>query len=179
VRVVAGAYRGRRLEAPRGRATRPTSDRVREALFSILGHGAVEGARALDLFAGSGALGIEALSRGAAEAVFVDSDERAVAAVKSNLQTLGVDARVHRRDAFSWLESAARGEEGFDLVFADPPYSSASRTAGRLSELLPPLLHDNSLTVTESDKRDPLLLTLPLIDERTYGDTRIAIHRGR
>jgi 16S rRNA G966 N2-methylase RsmD len=85
---------------------------------------------------------------------------------------------VHRRDAFSWLGSADR-EEAFDLVFADPPYSSASRTAGRLSELLPPLLTDSSLTVTESDKRNPLLLTLPLIDERTYGDTRIAIHRGR
>jgi 16S rRNA (guanine966-N2)-methyltransferase len=179
VRVVAGAYRGRRIDGPRGRATRPTSDRVREALFSILGEAAIDGARVLDLFAGSGALGIEALSRGAAEAVFVDSDERAVAAVEANLETLGIDARVHRRDAFSWLASAARGEDAFDLLFADPPYSSASRTAGRLSELLPPLLTETSVTVTESDKRDPLLLALPLVDERTYGDTRIAIHRGR
>jgi 16S rRNA (guanine966-N2)-methyltransferase len=179
VRIVAGAYRGRRIDAPRGRSTRPTSDRVREALFSILGAAAVDGARVLDLFAGSGALGIEALSRGAAHAVFVDSDARAAAAVEANLETLGIDAHVHRREAFSWLESAAGGEEAFDLVFADPPYSSARRTAGRLSQLLPPLLHDNSLTVTESDKRDPLLLTLPLIDERTYGDTRIGIHRGR
>ena len=177
MRVVAGAFRGRRIEAPRGRATRPTSDRVREALFSILG--AVDGLRVLDLFAGSGALGIEALSRGAAEAVFVESDERAAATVRRNLEALGVEARVHRRDAFSWLERAAGGEEAFDLVFADPPYSSASRTAGRLSELLPPLLTGTSLTVTESDKRDPLHLALPLIDERTYGDTRIAIHRGR
>ena len=177
MRIVAGAYRGRRIEAPRGHSTRPTSDRVREALFSILGP--IDGVRALDLFAGTGALGIEALSRGAAEAVFVESDAQAVAAVRRNLEALGVDAPVHRRDAFSWLESAATGEEAFDLVFADPPYSSASRTAGRLSELLPPLLTDTSLTVTESDKRDPLLLTLPLIDERIYGDTRIAIHRGR
>jgi 16S rRNA (guanine966-N2)-methyltransferase len=174
---VAGLYRGRRIEAPRGRTTRPTSDRVREALFSILGR--VDGLRVLDLYAGSGALGIEALSRGADEAVFVDSDVRAVAAVKANLEALGVDARVHRRDVFSWLGSATGGGEAFDLVFADPPYSSASLTAGRLSELLPPLLTDSSLTVTESDKRDPLLLALPLIDERTYGDTRIAIHRGR
>lgn len=178
MRVVAGAYRGRRLAAPAGHSTRPTSDRVREALFSILGADAVDGARVLDLFAGSGALGIEALSRGAREAVFVDSDPRAVAAIRHNLEALGVDARVHRRDALSWLGTAADGEEPFDLVFADPPYSSASRTAGRLSELLPPLLTDTSLTVTESDKRDPLLLALPLIDERTYGDTRIAIHRG-
>jgi 16S rRNA (guanine966-N2)-methyltransferase len=174
VRVVAGAYRGRRIEAPQGRATRPTSDRVREALFSILGP--IEGVRVLDLFAGSGALGIEALSRGAAEAVFVDSDARAVATVRRNLHALGADAAVYRRDAFAWLGAASGA---FDLVFADPPYSSASRTAGRLSELLPPLLTDISLTVTESDKRDPLLLAMPLIDERIYGDTRIAIHRGR
>ena len=177
MRIVAGAYKGRRIEAPRGRSTRPTSDRVREALFSILGT-AVDGARVLDLFAGSGALGIEALSRGAAQAVFVDSDESAIAAIEANLEALGIDARAHRRDAFSWLEGAARREEAFDLVFCDPPYSSASRTACRLSELLPPLLTESSLTVTESDKRDPLLLALPLVDERTYGDTRIAIHRG-
>jgi 16S rRNA (guanine966-N2)-methyltransferase len=176
VRVVAGAHRGRRIEAPRGRSTRPTSDRVREALFSILGP--IDGARVLDLFAGSGALGIEALSRGAAQAVFVDSDERAAAVVRRNLEALGIDARVHRRDAFSWLADAAGGEEAFDLVFCDPPYSSASRTARRLSELLPPLLTETSVTVTESDKRDPLLLDLPLVDERTYGDTRIAFHRA-
>jgi 16S rRNA (guanine966-N2)-methyltransferase len=175
MRVVAGAFGGRRLQAPGGRSTRPTSDRVREALFSILGE-AVQEARVLDLFAGSGALGIEALSRGAGEAVFVDSDARAVAAVRANLATVGAEAAVHRRDAFAWLASV---EGTFDLVFADPPYSSAGRTAGRLAELLPPRLTDSSLTVTESDKRDPLELPLPLVDERTYGDTRIAIHRGK
>jgi 16S rRNA (guanine966-N2)-methyltransferase len=174
VRVVAGAYGGRRIEAPRGRATRPTSDRVREALFSILGQ--VDGLRVLDLFAGSGALGIEALSRGASEAVFVDSDARAIAAVRRNLDAIGIEAAVYRRDVFAWLRDAGAT---FDLVFADPPYSSAGLTAGRLSELLPPLLTETSLTVTESDKRDPLLLAMPLVDERTYGDTRIAIHRGR
>ena len=175
MRIVAGLYGGRRIAAPAGRSTRPTSDRVREALFSILGD-AVHEARVLDLFAGSGALGIEALSRGAREAVFVDSDARAVAAVRANLAALGAEAAVHRRDAFAWLASAAGT---FDLVFADPPYSSAGLTAGRLAELLPPLLTDSSLTVTESDKRDPLELPLPLADERTYGDTRIAIHRGK
>jgi 16S rRNA (guanine966-N2)-methyltransferase len=178
VRVVAGVYGGRRLEAPRGRSTRPTADRVREALFSILGP--IDDARVLDLFAGSGALGIEALSRGAREAVFVDSDARAAAAIRRNLDALGIEpASVHRRDAFPWLRSAADGEEAFDLVFADPPYSSAGQTAARLSELLPPLLTDSSLIVTESDKRSPLELALPRVDERTYGDTRIAIHRGR
>jgi 16S rRNA (guanine966-N2)-methyltransferase len=174
VRVVAGLYRGRRLEAPAGRSTRPTADRVRESLFSILGE--IDDLAVLDLFAGSGALGIEALSRGASEAVFVDSDAQAVSAIHRNLAELGMEGRVHRRDVFTWLD-AAHGP--YDLVFADPPYSSAGRTAGRLSELLPPLLTDSSLTVTESDKRDPLLLDLPQIDERLYGDTRIAIHRGK
>jgi 16S rRNA (guanine966-N2)-methyltransferase len=148
---------------------------VREALFSILGT-AVEGARVLDLFAGSGALGIEALSRGAAEATFVESDARAVAVVRANLAALGAEASVHRRDAFAWLAAA---DGTYDVVFADPPYSSAPQTATRLDELLPPLLTDSSLTVTESDKRNPLTLALPLADERSYGDTRIAIHRGR
>jgi 16S rRNA (guanine966-N2)-methyltransferase len=95
--------------------------------------------------------------------------------VERNLAELGLEGRVHRRDAVAWLDTA-RGP--YDLVFADPPYSSAGRTAQRLSELLPPLLRATSLTVTESDKRDPLILTMPLVDERTYGDTRIAIHRG-
>jgi 16S rRNA (guanine966-N2)-methyltransferase len=174
VRVVAGTHGGRRIEAPPGRGTRPTSDRVREALFSILGD-AVEGADVLDLFAGSGALGIEAMSRGAASATFVESDARAVAVIERNLAQLGLEGRVHRRDVFAWLGTAG-GPYG--LVFADPPYSSASPAAQRLSELLPPLLRETSLTVTESDKRDPLTLTMPLVDERTYGDTRIAIHRG-
>jgi 16S rRNA (guanine966-N2)-methyltransferase len=147
---------------------------VREALFSILGP--IEDCRVLDLYAGSGALGIEALSRGAASATFVESDARAAATIRRNLDALGMAGEVHRRDALDWLRAAA--SEPYDLVFADPPYSSASRTAGRLSELLPPLLRETSLTVTESDKRDPLNLTMPLVDERTYGDTRIAIHRG-
>jgi 16S rRNA (guanine(966)-N(2))-methyltransferase RsmD len=177
LRIVAGSRGGRRIDTPPGRSTRPTSDRVREALFSILGAEAVEGARVLDLYAGSGALGIEALSRGAASATFVDSDARAAATIRRNLDALDfTDGHVHRRDAFAWLQAASGGPYG--LVFADPPYSSAGRTAGRLSELLQPLLRETSLTVTESDKRDPLILTMPLIDERIYGDTRIAIHRG-
>jgi 16S rRNA (guanine966-N2)-methyltransferase len=177
LRIVAGTHGGRRIETPPGRSTRPTSDRVREALFSILGPSAIEGTDVLDLFAGSGALGIEALSRGAASATFVDKDARATATIQRNIDALALrGATVHRRDVPAWLRTAAGRTYG--LVFADPPYSSASRTAGRLSELLPPLLRETSLTVTESDKRDPLILTLPLVDERTYGDTRIAIHRG-
>jgi 16S rRNA (guanine966-N2)-methyltransferase len=172
VRVVAGTYGGRRLRAPRGTRTRPTSDRVREALFSMLGD--VEGARVLDLYAGSGALGIEALSRGAASAVFVDRDSAAVAAIRRNLEDLGVaSADVVRRDALAFLGGC---DASFDLVFCDPPYDSASRLAGPLSVALPAVLRDHARTVTESDKRTPLELTLPLLRERTYGDTRIAIH---
>lgn len=176
MRVVAGLYRGRRLVAPAGRATRPTADRVREAVFSMLGD--LDGAVVLDLFAGSGALGLEALSRGAASATFVDSDARAVAAVRRNLESVGATAEVHRRDALAHLEAA--GGAHFDLVFVDPPYSSAGHLAEPLSERLPPALTPGALIVTESDKRAPLDLRMPLRRERTYGDTRIAIHeRGR
>jgi 16S rRNA (guanine966-N2)-methyltransferase len=174
VRIVAGSFKGRRLQAPRGVNTRPTADRVREALFSILGQ--LDGERVLDLFAGSGALGIEALSRGASKAVFVDSDPRAVTAIRRNLDEIGIDASVQRRDALAYLRAASDGP--FDLVFLDPPYSSASQLAGPLSELLPAVLSKDPRIVSESDKRNPLELNLPLIDERVYGDTRIAIHRA-
>jgi 16S rRNA (guanine966-N2)-methyltransferase len=175
MRIVAGDLGGRRIKAPPGRGTRPTSDRVREALFSILGP--LDGLHVLDLFAGSGALGIEALSRGAASAVFVDDDPRAVAAIRDNLASLGLSARVHRRDAIAYLRGAREGS--FGLVFLDPPYSSADELAGALSERLPALSTDDARIVSESDKRHPLELSLPLLDERVYGDTRIAIHSVR
>jgi 16S rRNA (guanine966-N2)-methyltransferase len=171
VRVVAGEFRGRRLAAPRGTRTRPTADRVREALFSMLGD--VSGARVLDLYAGSGALGIEALSRGAHSAVFVERDPRAVAVIERNLASLGLEEQVVRQDAVRFL---ARAEGTFDLVFCDPPYDAASRMTGPLAEHLPARTREGARIVTESDKRTPLELPLPLLTERTYGDTRIAIH---
>jgi 16S rRNA (guanine966-N2)-methyltransferase len=171
LRVVAGEFKGRRLQAPRGTRTRPTADRVREALFSMLGD--VAGARVLDLYAGSGALGIEALSRGAASAVFVERDPQAVAAIERNLAAIGVEATVARQDALRYLTGA---DGPFDLVFCDPPYDSASRLAGPLAERLPALTPDHARIVTESDKRHPLELPFPLLTERSYGDTRIAIH---
>jgi 16S rRNA (guanine966-N2)-methyltransferase len=171
VRVVAGEFRGRRLAAPRGRRTRPTADRVREAIFSMLGD--LSGARVLDLYAGSGALGIEALSRGAESAVFVERDARAAAVIERNLASLGLDQPVVREDAVRFL---ALSEGMFDLVFCDPPYDSASRVAGPLAEHLPSRTSLGARIVTESDKRTPLELPLPLLTERTYGDTRIAIH---
>jgi 16S rRNA (guanine966-N2)-methyltransferase len=171
VRVVAGEFRGRRLAAPRGVRTRPTADRVREALFSMLGD--VTGARVLDLYAGSGALGIEALSRGAESAVFVERDARAADVIDRNLSSLGLDEQVVRQDALRFL---ARAEGMFDLVFCDPPYDSAPRLAGALTERLPALTSETARIVTESDKRMPLELPFRLLTERTYGDTRIAIH---
>ena len=177
MRVIAGAYRGRPLKSPPGRGTRPTSDRVREAIFSILGD--VGGMRVLDLFAGSGALGIEALSRGAAEAVFVESDRRAAEAIRANLAAVGDPPAQVRVERVPGYLARAAGDPPYALVFADPPYSSAPRMGEQLSRLLPPLLTDESVTVTESDKRAPLELALPLVDERVYGDTRVAIHRGR
>ncbi len=174
MRVIAGRHRGRALTRPAG--VRPTADRVREALFSMLGD--VSEADVLDLYAGSGALGIEALSRGAASAVFVDSSRDAVDAVQANLTALGERGEVVRRDALDYLRGVA-GLRSFDLVLCDPPYDSAVAAAGSLAELLPAVLYDTSVTVTESDTRMPLELPFPVSRERDYGSTRIVIHRGR
>jgi 16S rRNA (guanine966-N2)-methyltransferase len=175
LRVISGRYGGRRLQAPRGAATRPTADRVREALFSILG-ARVEGTCVLDLFAGSGALGLEALSRGAAAVTFVDSSPAAQRAIRANLEALGAEAEVVRSDALRWLGSASAGARQYDLVFLDPPYRRAGAVAGELSAAVPPVLAPGALVVVESDRRAPLELQVPTIDERRYGDTLIRIH---
>jgi 16S rRNA (guanine966-N2)-methyltransferase len=175
MRVIAGRLGGRRLATPAGVHTRPTSDRVREALFSVLG--AVDDARVLDLFAGSGALGIEALSRGAAAATFVDSAPAAVRAVRDNLAALGLDAEVRRADARAFLRAARSERRQYDLVFLDPPYRLATRLAPDLTTALGDLLAPGARVVAESDRRAPLELGLDLVDERRYGDTLIRIHR--
>jgi 16S rRNA (guanine966-N2)-methyltransferase len=175
VRVIAGRYGGRRLQAPPGSATRPTSDRVREALFSILG-ARVAGARVLDLFAGSGALGLEALSRGAAAVTFVESAPAALRALRANVTALGAEAEIARADALKWLRSASGRARQYDLVFLDPPYRQAEALGAVLSELLPAVLGPGALVVAESDRRAPLELTIPTIDERRYGDTLIRFH---
>ena len=178
MRVIAGIYGGRRLQAPAGLDTRPTSDRVREALFSILGE-RVHDARVLDLFAGSGALGIEALSRGALEATFVDNAPPAIRAIGANLKALGADATVVRAEARRFLGGASRAGRSYDLVFLDPPYRLAASLGRDLSAALAAVLAPGGTVVSESDRRAPQEIDLPLEDERRYGDTLIRIHGSR
>jgi 16S rRNA (guanine966-N2)-methyltransferase len=172
MRVIAGELGGRRLRSARGQATRPTAERVREALFSMLEP--LQGAVVLDLFAGSGALGIEALSRGATHATFVERDPRALAVLRANVAALelGERARVLGGDALA----ALRGKDIYDLVFLDPPYAMAPALAGVLSRELPGVLGPGARVVSESDRRAPLELDLALVRERRYGDTLIRIH---
>lgn len=195
MRVIAGRLGGRKLIAPRGRGTRPTSDRVREALFSMLGP--LDGLTVLDLFAGTGALGIEALSRGATSAVFVEKDASALAALRRNLAALGLDrpatgpaaglatrpggepplVEVWQGDALAALDRATAAGEQYDLIFVDPPYAQAEGWAPRLDERLPLVLGKRARVVVESDHRAPLVLALPIERQRRYGDTSITIHR--
>jgi 16S rRNA (guanine966-N2)-methyltransferase len=170
MRVVAGELRGRRLEAPRGAEVRPTADRVREAIFSILGE--IDGARVLDLYCGTGALAIEAISRGARDAVLVDTDS---ALARRNADALGVADRctIVRADVLRHLR---RERERFDLVFCDPPYRLAHRLGPQLTRLIPDRLAPGARVIVESDVRRPLDLGLPLRVERCYGDTLVRVH---
>jgi 16S rRNA (guanine966-N2)-methyltransferase len=180
MRVIAGTLGGRRIAAPPGTDTRPTSDRVREALFSALGP--IDGARVLDLFAGSGALGIEALSRGAAHAVLVENDPRAAAVIQRNLETLAIDAAratLRRRDALRVLRDAREAGEPYDLVFLDPPYRLATGLGPELAASLVPVLAPGARVIGESDRRTPLELPgLSTTFERRYGDTLLRIHKA-
>jgi 16S rRNA (guanine966-N2)-methyltransferase len=130
----------------------------------------------LDLFAGSGALGIEALSRGAAGATFVDSAPAAIRAVKANLAALAAEAEVRRADARRFLSAASAAARQYDLVFLDPPYRLTGRLGGELTAALPAVLAEGAVVVAESDRRAPLELGLPILDERRYGDTLIRIY---
>jgi len=169
VRVVAGELRGRRLVAPKGPDVRPTSDRAREALFSILGD--VGGLEVLDLFCGTGALGIEALSRGARRAVFVDSEP---ASAEANIESLGMKQRgeVVRGDALSFLQTT---KLEFDLVLCDPPYTLAARVARDLEQLVPSRLREGGRLVVESSARAPMELRLTLETDGTYGEASLRI----
>jgi 16S rRNA (guanine966-N2)-methyltransferase len=175
MRVVAGVAGGRRLRAPEGRQVRPTSERVREALFNALGSlDAVEGATVLDLFAGTGALGIEALSRGAVSATFVDADPKAVRSVKDNLAATGLagQARVVQSDVFRFLAGASPAVDPalYDVAFADPPY--AFDDWGRLLSVLPA-----RLAALEARSHVDLGPGWHPVRSRRYGDTVVTLAR--
>jgi 16S rRNA (guanine966-N2)-methyltransferase len=174
MRIIAGTHRGRRLSAPRGERTRPTGDRVREALFSILGP--IEGAAVLDLFAGSGALGLEALSRGARRCTFVDSDRSACRVIGENLASLGLTgATVLQRDALHALREEAAAGRRYDLVLVDPPYGAWAALEPLLATALPSVLADDALVVVESDARAEPTLPLDLVTSRRYGSARVTV----
>ncbi|HEY5943407.1 MAG TPA: RsmD family RNA methyltransferase [Solirubrobacterales bacterium] len=177
MRVIAGELKGQRLVAPRGWKVRPTSDRVREAVFSILGD-RVEGARVIDLYCGTGALAIEALSRGAASAVLVDRDTRPAL---GNVQRLHLEERAElvRADVGRWLgqvsSSPAAGK--FDLVFVDAPYRLADRVAEDLNTHLPHLLAAGGRAVIESGARRPLRIdSLEPLRQRRYGAADVTVY---
>jgi 16S rRNA (guanine966-N2)-methyltransferase len=175
VRIVAGSRRGHRIDAPKGVVTRPTGDRVREAAFSLIGP--VEGAAILDLFAGTGALGLEALSRGAATCVFVEQDRAAARVIQANLEKLRLTgAVVLARDVASAL--AEEGDRGrrYDLVLADPPYVDWESHAPFLARLVPEVLAEDGLLVVETASRVEPELPLRLVATRRYGSARITVY---
>lgn len=175
LRIIAGTLRGRRLRAPDGPATRPTSDRVREALFDLIGP-VPEGCRVLDLYAGSGALGMEAMSRGAGRTVFVERDPRARRVIQENLAALGLAerARVEGGDAAS---AAAFAGGPFDLVLADPPYGEADPGA-LLARAAAALAPEGILAVEQAagGRLPEPPETLALWKDRRYGSTRLTLY---
>lgn len=181
MRIVAGTHRGRRISAPRGRATRPTSDRVREAIFSIIGP--VDGLDVLDLFAGSGALGLEALSRGAATATLVDRAPAAVACIRANVEALGLAprARVVARDWRAALAAERAAGRRYGLCLCDPPYTVTPRIAGVLAAALAPVMATAGTVVIEypaaRPRPEPSGLEVASRIDRTYGDTAVSVLR--
>lgn len=175
MRVIAGEHRGRKLVAPDTDATRPIMDRAKESIFNSIS-AEVPGARVLDLFAGAGSFGIEAMSRGAASVVFVESGRKALEALQTNLETLEIDATVRLADVLTWEPAAAAT---FDLVFCDPPWPmDAEAIAGTLDRLSPHLV-DDAIVVSTRRAKDPTPepVSLRIDDERTMGGTRIIRYR--
>jgi 16S rRNA (guanine966-N2)-methyltransferase len=177
VRIIAGSRKGHTISAPKGLATRPTGDRVREAAFNLIGP--VDGATVLDLYAGSGAMGLEALSRGAARAVFVESDREACRAIDRNLEKLRLTgAVVVCADAARALAAEAAAGRRYDLVLVDPPYGSYSDLQTMLARYLPELLAEDGLLVVETDSRTEPELPLTQRTSRRYGSARLTLfHR--
>ena len=181
MRITAGEYRGRRLVSPRGLRTRPTSDLLRQAIFNVVGSRIVD-ARILDVCAGTGAVGLEALSRGAAHATFIERDRQALACLQTNLANLGAAAcaRILAGDALIALADLARVGERFDCVFLDPPYDDD--LALRCVEVLAPggILSDNALLVVQAFHKTPFPARIERLSrswDRRYGETQLTIYR--
>ena len=182
MRVVGGEFRGRALAAPRTPAIRPTSDRTREAVFNILAHAYrddLEGARVLDLFAGTGALGIEALSRGAATALFVEESAEGRGLIRDNVETMGLQGRtkIFRRDATTIGEAGTI--QPFGLVFADPPYGKGLAERALAASLAGGWLKPGALAVVEEAAATPFVppASFKRLDRRDYGDTCVTFWR--
>lgn len=181
MRVIAGRFKGKTLDAPKGLNTRPTSDRVREALFNVLEHGApavdFEGARVLDLFAGSGALGLEALSRGARYSLFIEDDAGARGAIRRNVEALGLTGitKIWRRDATKLGPAGSLAP--FDLIFCDPPYGKGLGERALASAVEGQWITPQAIAVLEERAGHAPAWPAPFeeIDRRRYGDTEIAI----
>lgn len=174
MRIIAGSRRGVTIFAPKGLDTRPTGDRVREAAFNLIGP--VDGATVLDLFAGSGAMGLEALSRGAAMAVFVESDREACRAIERNLEKLRLTgASVLRRDTLQALAAEAAAGRRYDLVLVDPPYRMFSSLQTALSAYLPAVLAEDGLLVVETGAKEEPNLPLAVRTSRRYGAARLTL----
>jgi 16S rRNA (guanine966-N2)-methyltransferase len=174
VRIISGSRKGHTIFAPPGRDTRPTSDRVRENVFNILG--SVEETIVLDLYAGSGAMGLEALSRGASRVVFVESDETAARAIERNLDKLRLQATILRRDAVVALSAEAAAGRKYDLVLVDPPYVVYSDLEPQLARYLPAVLAEHGVLVVETDARVEPDLPLAQRTSRKYGQTRVTVY---
>ncbi len=174
MRIIAGTHRGRRIAAPKGGHTRPTGDRVREALFNLVGP--VDGASVLDLYAGSGALGLEALSRGARRCVFVDTDGAACRAIRANLETLGLTGGlVTQRDALATLREERTAGRHHELLLLDPPYERWQALEARLAELVAAVVAEAGMVVVETDARVEPTLPLDLVTTRRYGSARLTL----
>jgi 16S rRNA (guanine966-N2)-methyltransferase len=172
VRIIAGSRKGHRIAAPKGETTRPTGDRIREAAFNLIGP--VDGTAVLDLFAGSGAMALEALSRGAARATLVESDRAACRTIDANLEKLRlVGARVLCQDVLRFL---ALDRQRYDLILVDPPYELVESLAVPLATQLPRLLTDDGLVVYEtSSRQEPELPGLATRTSRRYGNVRLTL----
>ena len=176
MRIIAGDRRGARITAPKGTATRPTGDSVREAAYNLIGP--VEDATVLDLFAGSGAMGLEALSRGARRCVFVESDRAACAVIRDNLEKLRLTgALVLGKDVFQALREERGAGRSYDLVLVDPPYGAWPELEPRLAEALPTALAPDGLLVVETSAKFEPGLPLALVTSRRYGSARITLFK--